>query len=106
MPQHRHCCSLVSFTSNRLLDYYRFLCKMWNSIKVAVANANANARLSQLVPPFQPQVSSETDTRYFDEEFTAQTITITPPEKCEPPVSSVLGELARGAAEVSQPWVR
>lgn len=38
---------------------------------------------SQLVPPFQPQVSSETDTRYFDEEFTAQTITITPPEKCE-----------------------
>lgn len=40
--------------------------------------------LSQLVPPFQPQVSSETDTRYFDEEFTAQTITITPPEKCKP----------------------
>uniref|UniRef100_A0A672GLR8 non-specific serine/threonine protein kinase n=1 Tax=Salarias fasciatus TaxID=181472 RepID=A0A672GLR8_SALFA len=38
----------------------------------------------KLVPPFQPQVSSETDTRYFDEEFTAQTITITPPEKCEP----------------------
>uniref|UniRef100_A0AAQ4RZ54 non-specific serine/threonine protein kinase n=1 Tax=Gasterosteus aculeatus aculeatus TaxID=481459 RepID=A0AAQ4RZ54_GASAC len=37
----------------------------------------------KLVPPFQPQVSSETDTRYFDEEFTAQTITITPPEKCE-----------------------
>lgn len=39
--------------------------------------------LSQLVPPFQPQVTSETDTRYFDEEFTAQTITITPPEKCK-----------------------
>nr|XP_061791364.1 RAC-gamma serine/threonine-protein kinase-like isoform X3 [Nerophis lumbriciformis] len=35
----------------------------------------------KMVPPFQPQVSSETDTRYFDEEFTAQTITITPPEK-------------------------
>ena len=35
--------------------------------------------LSQLVPPFKPQVTSETDTRYFDEEFTAQTITITPP---------------------------
>ncbi|KAF7254174.1 RAC-gamma serine/threonine-protein kinase [Varanus komodoensis] len=35
-----------------------------------------------LVPPFKPQVTSETDTRYFDEEFTAQTITITPPEKC------------------------
>ncbi|XP_072120940.1 RAC-gamma serine/threonine-protein kinase isoform X3 [Mobula birostris] len=35
----------------------------------------------KLLPPFKPQVSSETDTRYFDEEFTAQTITITPPEK-------------------------
>ncbi len=33
----------------------------------------------QLVPPFKPQVSSEIDTRYFDEEFTGQTITITPP---------------------------
>ncbi|KAK1328110.1 hypothetical protein QTO34_012533 [Cnephaeus nilssonii] len=37
----------------------------------------------KLVPPFKPQVTSETDTRYFDEEFTAQTITITPPEKCK-----------------------
>ncbi|KAM3855481.1 RAC-gamma serine/threonine-protein kinase isoform 4-T11 [Vipera latastei] len=37
----------------------------------------------KLVPPFKPQVTSETDTRYFDEEFTAQTITITPPEKCQ-----------------------
>uniref|UniRef100_A0A8C5HK57 non-specific serine/threonine protein kinase n=1 Tax=Gouania willdenowi TaxID=441366 RepID=A0A8C5HK57_GOUWI len=35
----------------------------------------------KLLPPFKPQVMSETDTRYFDEEFTAQTITITPPEK-------------------------
>uniref|UniRef100_A0AAQ4PD13 non-specific serine/threonine protein kinase n=1 Tax=Gasterosteus aculeatus aculeatus TaxID=481459 RepID=A0AAQ4PD13_GASAC len=35
----------------------------------------------KMVPPFRPQVTSETDTRYFDEEFTAQTITITPPEK-------------------------
>ncbi|NXS35837.1 AKT2 kinase, partial [Pomatostomus ruficeps] len=35
----------------------------------------------QLVPPFRPQVTSEVDTRYFDEEFTAQSITITPPEK-------------------------
>uniref|UniRef100_A0A8C2UH07 Non-specific serine/threonine protein kinase n=1 Tax=Chinchilla lanigera TaxID=34839 RepID=A0A8C2UH07_CHILA len=35
----------------------------------------------KLVPPFKPQVTSETDSRYFDEEFAAQTITITPPEK-------------------------
>ncbi|NXO46684.1 AKT2 kinase, partial [Locustella ochotensis] len=37
----------------------------------------------KLVPPFRPQVSSELDTRYFDEEFTAQSITVTPPERCE-----------------------
>ncbi|XP_066092852.1 RAC-gamma serine/threonine-protein kinase isoform X1 [Saccopteryx bilineata] len=40
----------------------------------------------KLVPPFKPQVTSETDTRYFDEEFTAQTITITPPEKSRTPL--------------------
>lgn len=38
---------------------------------------------AQLVPPFKPQVTSETDTRYFDDEFTAQSITITPPDKCK-----------------------
>ncbi|KAG5857629.1 hypothetical protein ANANG_G00021450 [Anguilla anguilla] len=37
----------------------------------------------KLVPPFKPQVTSETDTRYFDEEFTGQTITITPPGQDE-----------------------
>lgn len=37
----------------------------------------------QLVPPFKPQVTSEIDTRYFDDEFTAQSITITPPDRCE-----------------------
>ncbi|NXW52971.1 AKT2 kinase, partial [Nyctiprogne leucopyga] len=37
----------------------------------------------KLVPPFKPQVTSEIDTRYFDDEFTAQSITITPPDRCE-----------------------
>uniref|UniRef100_A0A8C1JND2 non-specific serine/threonine protein kinase n=1 Tax=Cyprinus carpio TaxID=7962 RepID=A0A8C1JND2_CYPCA len=37
----------------------------------------------KLNPPFKPQVTSETDTRYFDDEFTAQTITVTPPDQCE-----------------------
>uniref|UniRef100_A0A286XAG3 non-specific serine/threonine protein kinase n=1 Tax=Cavia porcellus TaxID=10141 RepID=A0A286XAG3_CAVPO len=45
----------------------------------------------KLVPPFKPQVTSETDTRYFDEEFTAQTITITPPEKCQQSDCGMLG---------------
>ncbi|NWR65625.1 AKT2 kinase, partial [Bucorvus abyssinicus] len=35
----------------------------------------------KLVPPFKPQVTSEIDTRYFDDEFTAQSITITPPDR-------------------------
>uniref|UniRef100_A0AAQ4NRD2 non-specific serine/threonine protein kinase n=1 Tax=Gasterosteus aculeatus aculeatus TaxID=481459 RepID=A0AAQ4NRD2_GASAC len=37
----------------------------------------------KLAPLFRPQVTSETDTRYFDDEFTAQTITLTPPDKCK-----------------------
>ncbi|KAF6076518.1 AKT serine/threonine kinase 2 [Phyllostomus discolor] len=35
----------------------------------------------KLPPPFKPQVTSEVDTRYFDDEFTAQSITITPPDR-------------------------
>uniref|UniRef100_H0VK35 non-specific serine/threonine protein kinase n=1 Tax=Cavia porcellus TaxID=10141 RepID=H0VK35_CAVPO len=35
----------------------------------------------KLQPPFKPQVTSEVDTRYFDDEFTAQSITITPPDR-------------------------
>uniref|UniRef100_A0A8B9LB70 non-specific serine/threonine protein kinase n=1 Tax=Astyanax mexicanus TaxID=7994 RepID=A0A8B9LB70_ASTMX len=37
----------------------------------------------KLIPPFKPQVTSETDTRYFDEEFTLQSITVTPPDQCK-----------------------
>uniref|UniRef100_A0AAY4CX60 non-specific serine/threonine protein kinase n=1 Tax=Denticeps clupeoides TaxID=299321 RepID=A0AAY4CX60_9TELE len=44
----------------------------------------------KLIPPFKPQVTSETDTRYFDEEFTAQTITITPPGQGMYPLQSLL----------------
>uniref|UniRef100_A0A3Q1MN42 non-specific serine/threonine protein kinase n=2 Tax=Bos TaxID=9903 RepID=A0A3Q1MN42_BOVIN len=35
----------------------------------------------KLLPPFKPQVTSEVDTRYFDDEFTAQSITVTPPDR-------------------------
>lgn len=51
-------------------------------------NLPAPPHALQLSPPFKPQVTSETDTRYFDEEFTAQMITITPPDQgegCLPP---------------------
>lgn len=30
-------------------------------------------------PPFKPQVTSETDTRYFDDTFTAESVSLTPP---------------------------
>ncbi|KAI0237557.1 RAC-gamma serine/threonine-protein kinase [Lamellibrachia satsuma] len=33
----------------------------------------------QLEPPFKPQVTSETDTRYFDEQFTREQVHLTPP---------------------------
>ncbi|XP_043918310.1 RAC-beta serine/threonine-protein kinase [Protopterus annectens] len=39
----------------------------------------------KLIPPFKPQVTSETDTRYFDDEFTEQMITVTPPKRFSDP---------------------
>lgn len=34
----------------------------------------------QIKPPFKPQVTSDTDTRYFDSEFTGESVELTPPE--------------------------
>lgn len=34
----------------------------------------------KISPPFKPQVTSETDTRYFDSEFTGESVELTPPE--------------------------
>lgn len=34
----------------------------------------------KIEPPFKPQVMSETDTRYFDTEFTGESVELTPPE--------------------------
>ncbi|XP_064489532.1 RAC serine/threonine-protein kinase-like [Ornithodoros turicata] len=34
----------------------------------------------KVTPPFKPQVTSDVDTRYFDQEFTGETVELTPPE--------------------------
>ncbi|XP_067011381.1 RAC serine/threonine-protein kinase isoform X2 [Anabrus simplex] len=34
----------------------------------------------KIPPPFKPQVTSDTDTRYFDSEFTGESVELTPPE--------------------------
>ena len=34
----------------------------------------------QIEPPFKPQVTSDTDTRYFEEEFTGENVQLTPPD--------------------------
>lgn len=34
----------------------------------------------KIVPPFKPQVTSDTDTRYFDSEFTGESVELTPPQ--------------------------
>ena len=35
------------------------------------------------MPPFKPQVTSQTDTRYFDQEFTGESVQLTPPDQVE-----------------------
>ncbi|CAA9999249.1 unnamed protein product [Nesidiocoris tenuis] len=34
----------------------------------------------RIPPPFKPQVTSDTDTRYFDSEFTGESVELTPPD--------------------------
>lgn len=41
-------------------------------------------------PPFKPQVSDETDTRYFEQEFTGESVELTPPR--ERPLTSITEE--------------
>ncbi|KAL3265410.1 hypothetical protein HHI36_009614 [Cryptolaemus montrouzieri] len=47
--------------------------------------------LKRVPPPFKPQVTSETDTRYFDQEFTGESVELTPPE-CDRVLSSIQEE--------------
>ncbi|XP_034946325.1 RAC serine/threonine-protein kinase [Chelonus insularis] len=35
----------------------------------------------RISPPFKPQVTSDTDTRYFDSEFTGESVELTPPDQ-------------------------
>ncbi|KAJ8687862.1 hypothetical protein QAD02_023657 [Eretmocerus hayati] len=35
----------------------------------------------KIAPPFKPQVTSDTDTRYFDSEFTGESVELTPPDQ-------------------------
>ena len=46
----------------------------------------------QIPPPFKPQVTSDTDTRYFDSEFTGESVELTPPEN-PGPLNSIAEEL-------------
>lgn len=38
----------------------------------------------KIEPPFKPQVTSDTDTRYFDKEFTGESVELTPPDPTGP----------------------
>jgi RAC serine/threonine-protein kinase len=38
----------------------------------------------KIAPPFKPQVTSDTDTRYFDSEFTGEDVKLTPPDQQGP----------------------
>jgi len=46
----------------------------------------------RIKPPFKPQVTSETDTRYFDSEFTGQSVELTPPDNHSSYLMSTISE--------------
>jgi len=47
----------------------------------------------KIEPPFKPQVMSETDTRYFDSEFTGESVELTPPDADGPTDISTITEV-------------
>jgi len=49
----------------------------------------ADLEKKRLTPPFKPQVVSETDTRYFDSEFTGESVELTPPDRQTGPFSQI-----------------
>nr|QNL15267.1 RAC serine/threonine-protein kinase [Littorina littorea] len=53
-----------------------FMCINWDDLTA-----------KKITPPFKPQVTSDTDTRYFDEQFTAEKVNLTPPK--EEPAAAV-----------------
>lgn len=58
---------------------------------------NWQLMLERKIPvPFKPQVTSDTDTRYFDSEFTGETVELTPPDP-------QLGQLNSITEEAEQP---
>ncbi|XP_060571359.1 RAC-alpha serine/threonine-protein kinase-like isoform X2 [Ruditapes philippinarum] len=50
-------------------------------------------------PPFKPQVTSETDTRYFDDTFTAEPVSLTPPQ-----ASHVLESIDEETMDTGMPY--
>ncbi|GAB6020897.1 RAC-alpha serine/threonine-protein kinase [Chamberlinius hualienensis] len=46
----------------------------------------------KIQPPFKPQVTSDTDTRYFDSEFTGESVELTPPD-FSGPLNSITEEM-------------
>lgn len=53
----------------------------------------------QITPPFKPQVTSDTDTRYFDSEFTGESVELTPPEH-----QGTLNSIAEEFEQAQQPY--
>ena len=43
----------------------------------------------RITPPFKPQVVSDTDTRYFDSEFTGESVELTPPDSSHHLISAI-----------------
>lgn len=46
----------------------------------------------KITPPFKPQVTSDTDTRYFDSEFTGESVELTPPDASAGPLGAIQEE--------------
>lgn len=55
--------------ANEIMLHSFFMCVNWQALLER-----------KITPPFKPQVTSDTDTRYFDQEFTGESVELTPPD--------------------------
>ncbi|MPC54763.1 RAC serine/threonine-protein kinase [Portunus trituberculatus] len=93
--KHGHIVNTILISNNKLISGSPFLSLKvnkpigWGQQTLLIVwefsheEKGQESKATKITPPFKPQVTSETDTRYFDQEFTGESVQLTPPDHVE-----------------------